>query len=203
MVGVSTLVFAVLLVLYVSKFVLKREAVMNELRHPVKLRFFPTISISLLLLATAYLPLYPTLAEGIWILGASLQLLFTLFVINTWMHHEHFEVGHINPAWFIPAVGNVLVPIAGMPLGYVDVAWFFFSVGMLFWVVLLTIIFYRVLFHNPIDHSQGIKMHTQHTQCGTHRHGHQGHMNGASQARHQHDKSVFQTLPTPDCAPDV
>ena len=30
-------------------------------------------------------------------------------------------------------------------------SWFFFSIGMLFWVILMTIIFYRVLFHHPID----------------------------------------------------
>ncbi len=80
-----------------------------------------------------------------------LHLAFTLYVVNVWMHHEHFKIQHMNPAWFIPAVGNVLVPVAGVPLGYVDVSWFFFSVGMLFWVMLMTIIFYRVLFHDPID----------------------------------------------------
>lgn len=147
----SSGVFAVLLVLYLGKLVLHRPQVMQELAHPVKLSFFPTISISLLLLSVVFLPLGATFAQPLWILGSLLHLLFTLFVVNTWMHHEHFQVLHINPAWFIPAVGNVLVPVAGMPLGYVDVSWFFFSIGMLFWIVLLTIIFYRVLFHTPID----------------------------------------------------
>jgi tellurite resistance protein len=41
--------------------------------------------------------------------------------------------------------------VAGVPLGYVDASWFFFSVGMLFWMVLLTIVFYRIIFHDPID----------------------------------------------------
>ncbi len=80
-----------------------------------------------------------------------MHLIFTLFVINSWMHHEHFKVNHINPAWFIPAVGNVLVPIAGVPLGFIDVSWFFFSVGIMFWVILMTIFFNRILFHDPLD----------------------------------------------------
>jgi tellurite resistance protein len=70
---------------------------------------------------------------------------------GVWIHHVHFEVGHLNPAWFIPAVGNVLVPVAGVALGYTEVSWFFFSIGMLFWVVLMTIIFYRMLFHHPLE----------------------------------------------------
>jgi tellurite resistance protein len=149
--GLTMLIFAVFSIAYATKAMMYRESVLQEMRHPVKLSFFPAISISLLLLAVAFTELNTGLSRVLWILGAGLHLFLTLFVINTWMHHEHFQVQHINPAWFIPAVGNVLVPVAGMPLGFVDVSWFFFSVGILFWMVLLTIIFYRILFHTPID----------------------------------------------------
>jgi tellurite resistance protein len=151
MAGATSLVFIVLAIIYATKLILHRQAVLGELRHPVKLNFFPTISISLLLLSIAFLPIEPAISRPLWLAGTTLHLLFTLYVVNVWIHHEHFEVHHMNPAWFIPAVGNVLVPVAGVPLGFVDVSWFFFSIGMLFWGMLLTIIFYRVLFHNPID----------------------------------------------------
>jgi len=144
-------VFAVLLVAYAAKLARYRSAVLQELGHPVKLNFFPTISISLILLAIAFLPLAVEVSRALWILGVSAHLVFTLYVMNVWIHHEHLEVHHINPAWFIPAVGNVLVPIAGVPLGYGDISWFFFSVGIVFWMILFTIIIYRVLFHHPIQ----------------------------------------------------
>lgn len=67
--------------------------------------------------------------------------------MNAWMNHDYFNINHMNPAWFIPIVGNILVPIAGVHLGYTDVSWFFFSIGIVFWPVLLTIIYYRVIFH--------------------------------------------------------
>jgi tellurite resistance protein len=149
--GASAAVFVVLLLLYASKLVLYGQAVLGELRHPVKLNFFPTISISLLLLSIACMPIDVRISEPLWLAGTALHLAFTLYVVDVWIHHEHFEIKHMNPAWFIPAVGNVLVPVAGVPLGYSEVSWFFFSVGMLFWGILLTIIFYRVLFHHPID----------------------------------------------------
>jgi tellurite resistance protein len=151
LVGVTSAVFAGLILFYAGKILRYRDEVRKELHHPVKLNFFPTISISLLLLAISFLPLSADVSRPLWIMGTSLHLLITLYVVNVWMHHEHFEVHHMNPAWFIPAVGNVLVPVAGVPLGYVEVSWFFFSIGMLFWMMLSTIIFYRVLFHNPID----------------------------------------------------
>ena len=47
-------------------------------------------------------------------------------------------------------MGNVLVPLAGVSLGYSEISWFFFSVGVLFWLILQTIIFNRILFHSPL-----------------------------------------------------
>ncbi len=43
------------------------------------------------------------------------------------------------------------MPIAGVPLGYTELSWFFFSVGILFWLILLVIVFNRVFFHHPLD----------------------------------------------------
>ena len=73
-----------------------------------------------------------------------------LYVLHVWFNHEHLKIAHLNPAWFIPAVGNILVPIAGVGLGYIELSWFFFSIGILFWIVLFTIIMNRVLFHEPL-----------------------------------------------------
>ncbi|HBR96486.1 MAG TPA: C4-dicarboxylate ABC transporter [Gammaproteobacteria bacterium] len=146
----SLAVFALLALAYGTKIVCFRDAVLQELRHPVKLNFFPAFSISLVLLATTQLHYMPGLAHILWVCGASLHLMFTLYVMSVWIHHEHFEINHINPAWFIPVVGNVIVPIAGTQLGYTELSWFFFSIGTVFWIVLMTIIFYRVLFHAPL-----------------------------------------------------
>ena len=127
-----TVMFAVIALLYAGKILMYREKVVKELQHPIKLNFFPAISISLLLLATAFLSLDVVVSRALWLIGITLHLLFTLYVVNTWIHQQHFEIHHMNPAWFIPAVGNVLVPIAGTPLGYQDISWFFFSIGVLF-----------------------------------------------------------------------
>jgi tellurite resistance protein len=145
------LVFVSLLALYGYKAVRYPHAVLAELQHPVKLNFFPAISISLLLLSIALLASHIGVSRGLWIFGTALHLAFTLFVVNAWIHRQPFDIRHVNPAWFIPAVGNVLVPLAGVPLGHAEIAWFFFSVGMVFWLILMVIVFYRLLFHEPID----------------------------------------------------
>lgn len=147
---VSIAVFVILATLYMVKMARHPDAVAIELKHPIKLSFFPAISISLILLGTAMAGIEPHSAKVFWWSGVVLQLFLLLFVINSWVNHEHFETVHMNPSWFIPAVGNVLVPIAGVQFGYVEISWFFFAVGMVFWIMLLTIVFNRILFHNPL-----------------------------------------------------
>lgn len=144
------LAFLIITGIYLTKILAKPEAVVAELKHPVKLSFFPAFSIGMILLSIVMLKVAPLLAETLWILGILAHFSLFLFIVNSWMHHEHYQIQHISPAWFIPAVGNVLVPIAGMHFGYIELSWFFFSIGMIFWILLFTIFFYRILFHDSM-----------------------------------------------------
>jgi len=125
-------------------------ALKAEWMHPVRLAFFPATSISLLLFATFLRDTMPGVAQVFWVIGAAAHAILTLVVVTAWISHRAFGPGQLSPAWFIPAVGNVLVPLAGVPLGYVEISWFFFSVGLIFWIVLLTLVFNRLIFHDPL-----------------------------------------------------
>ena len=150
LITITALIFAALAAMYIQKIVKFPDHVSAELNHPVKLSFFPTIAISFLLLSIALVPISPIIAKSLWAIGTTSQLGFVLYIVGMWMHQEHFQVPHMSPAWFIPAVGNVIVPITGMQFGLVELSWFFFSIGIMFWVILMTIVFYRILFHTPI-----------------------------------------------------
>ena len=150
MTSVAGLVFLAALATYLAKLIRHRTAVAKELKHPIKLSFFPTISISLILLSVALLKAAPAASLALWGMGSLLQLMFTLFVMSRWIIGTHFEVVHSNPSWFIPVVGNILVPVAGVAHGFVEISWFYFSFGLLFWLVLLTLIINRMVFHHPM-----------------------------------------------------
>lgn len=143
-------VFAGIALAYLVRCLRYPEEVRGEFNHPVRLSFFPAISIGMILLATATVHRWPTVSLVFWVAGVALHLVFTLSILSRWMHHRHFEIHHSNPAWFIPIVGNILVPLAGVPLGFEALSWFFFSVGLIFWPVLLTILMYRYFFHPPM-----------------------------------------------------
>lgn len=143
-------VYAVLLVLYVTKAIRHRSAVAHEFSHPVRISFFPAMSIGALLLAALTRHDLPALSVALLVVGATVHLILTIVILSSWIHHTRYEIAHSTPAWFIPIVGNILVPIPAMAHGQVEVAWFFFSIGVVFWIVLLTIMMNRFFFHPPV-----------------------------------------------------
>jgi len=142
--------FALIAVAYLAKFVLYRQEVVKEFRHPIRINFFPAASIGLILLAIVEADAAPAASQALWAVGASLHLILTLVAMNRWIHHPGVEMLHVNPAWFIPVVGNILVPIVGVRFFPADVSWFFFSIGLVLWPVLLTIVLNRLFFHAPL-----------------------------------------------------
>ena len=143
-------VFGILLLVYIGKLLVHPGAVLAEWRHPVRISFFPAISISMLLLAVAFLEENRTLSFLLWSAGALLHLVLTLRILGTWINQELFRIAHMNPAWFIPAVGNIVVPLAGVVHAPLAISWFFFSTGIIFWLALFVIFLYRIIFHAPL-----------------------------------------------------
>jgi tellurite resistance protein len=141
-------VYALVALGYLAKLVRYPAAVRSEARHPVRLAFIPTITIALLILSTAGLTIVPSASAAMWWVGAVGQLALTLFVLSRWVGRADFALGHVTPAWFIPVVGLVIVPLAGVEHAQVEISWFFFSVGLVFWVALLPIVLQRLFVHD-------------------------------------------------------
>ncbi len=133
---------------YLLKWVRYPDAARAELRHPVRMTFVPTITISLLVLATAGQSVAPGLASVLWWVGAIGHLVATFAVITAWFGRADIVHATVTPAWFIPVVGNVVTPLAAPQIGSVELAWFSFGVGMVFWLGLLPLLLQRVLVHD-------------------------------------------------------
>ncbi|EOU2462837.1 SLAC1 anion channel family protein [Vibrio navarrensis] len=145
----ATTVMLLVSALYFLKITRYPNAVIAETKHPIKINFFAAFSISLLLLSVVW-HRFESLSYVLWGLGAVVQLSLTLLVMHSWIHHDHYRLEHANPSWFIPVVGNIIAPITGAKLGFIEISWFFFGVGIVFWLVLLTIIINRLIFHEAL-----------------------------------------------------
>jgi len=142
-------VFLLISFLYGLKAVKHFDQVKIDFNHRIRVNFFSAISISFLLLSIALLGYWPILALVMWWVGVILHTFLMLHTIAFWVNHN-FEINHMNPAWFIPVVGNVLVPVAGVEFMPHAFSFFYFAVGMFFWLVLIAIFLNRVIFHNQL-----------------------------------------------------
>ncbi len=149
--GVAGVVFVLVAAAYLGKLVRHPDAVRADLTHPIRMAFVPTITISLLILATGLTDLAPDLARVLWWIGAVGHLVATLYVISAWFGRRDITRDTMTPAWLIPIVGNVVTPLAAPAVGNLELAWFSFGVGVIFWLGLWPMLLNRVLVHdNPL-----------------------------------------------------
>jgi tellurite resistance protein len=105
--------------------------------------------VSLMLLATVAVALWgpSPAARGAWWPGSLGQLTVTVWVMSRWWRGNAaggLQWPGVTPVLFIPVVGNVLAPLAGVPIGHEAWAAAQFGIGVLFWPVVLVLLGVRV-----------------------------------------------------------
>ena len=122
-----------------------REALLEDLRHPVRHAFAAAFPVSVLLLVSlmAALGVPPAALKPIWLLAGALQLWVTLWVMARWLKGG-LKWAAITPVVFIPVVGNVVVPLGVPVFGHEGLGWFYLGVGAFCWPVVLALLFVRI-----------------------------------------------------------
>jgi tellurite resistance protein len=152
--GLAALVFITLLVAGLWRRVRCPGAWGQDLQHPVRHAFVAAIPIGLLLLVTSAWAagLGGRWLEPLWWLACLAQLCVTVWVMSRWWRigpGGGLPWASLTPALFVPIVGNVLVPLAGVPLGRMEWAAAQFGIGVLFWPVVLGLLLARIAHQGP------------------------------------------------------
>jgi len=146
---IDIIIFFTIFSFYTNKLIRFKDEVKKDFNHPVKINFFATVSISFLLLSITFEHINKDISYYFFIIGTVLQTYFTLNTINFWIN-KNLELQHSNPAWFIPIVGNVIVPVAGASFVSTDFLMYYFALGVFFWIVLTSILINRIIFHHQL-----------------------------------------------------
>jgi tellurite resistance protein len=148
----AALAFVVLVVAGLWRARRHRGAWAEDLAHPVRHVFVAALPISLLLLVTSAVAagLRGPALGALWWAGSLAQLGATVWVLSRWWRGPQaggFQWAGLTPALFIPIVGNVLVPLAGVALGQPQWAAAQFGIGLMFWPVVLALLMVRIAQH--------------------------------------------------------
>lgn len=123
------------------------EAWAEDQAHPVRHAFLAALPVAALLLATLAVAagFKGWAVLGLWGLAALAQLAVTVWVLGRWWRSAGApQWAPATPALFIPVVGNVLVPLAGVPLGQAEWSAAQFGVGAFFWPVVTSLLLARL-----------------------------------------------------------
>ena len=165
--GLAVLVFGVLLVASVLRMVRYPQALADDLKHPVRHAFVAALPVSLLLLAKVGVALggatgdLSTVWRGVWWLGSATQLWATVWVLSRWIAPAAAaQPGQgpgntglwpaVTPVLLIPVVGNVVAPLAGIPLGMDGWSAAQMGIGVFFWPLVLLLTLARRIAHSPL-----------------------------------------------------
>jgi tellurite resistance protein len=136
------------------------QALAEDLRHPVRHAFVAALPVSVLLLATVGVAHdgpagnLAGLWQTLWWLGSLGQLWVTAWVLGRGLVPAGTAAGglwsSVTPVLLIPVVGNVVVPLAGLPLGHPLWSAAQFGIGAFLWPVVITLVLVRRVAHGPL-----------------------------------------------------
>ena len=147
--GLAALCFVILLGFYLQRRSRHPQAAVEDFRHPVRHPFVAMLPISMVLLAAVAVNLFgPKLwLTVLWLAGSAWQFAVTLWLLSRWFNGSKdggLAWAGVTPVLFLPVVGNVLVPLAGVPLGFEVWSLAQFGIGLFFWPLIMLLLFVRI-----------------------------------------------------------
>lgn len=137
------------------------EALLEDLKHPVRHAFVAAVPVSAMLVATVGIALMGVspVWEALWWIGSVAQLVATWWVLGRWLAPVPAPAPgtppavmwpSITPVLFIPVVGNVVAPLAGVTLGHEVWSVMQLAIGVFFWPVVMALLVARRVAHSPL-----------------------------------------------------
>lgn len=145
----GVLVFALIAAAYGLKIARTPQAMRDEANDLKQVAFFATVPLSLQLLAAGALPLDQAVATLMWVTGTAAQFFLLLIILMRWMQGGHPR-RIFQPSLFLPTAGLLLGPATGYQLGFIELGWMMFTLGLLLWMLFLVMLFERLFFDMPL-----------------------------------------------------
>lgn len=159
--GIAVAVWAILLILFIAKWIWRRPDALVEFEHPVLCCFIGLVPVSTALIALAVLPYSRPLATALAAIGIVGQLGFAIYRSGRlWMgNRDHAAT---TPVLYLPTVaGSFVSAIVLGVLGHPDWATPFFGAGLLSWLSIESVLVHRLYLHElqpPLRPTLGIQL---------------------------------------------
>lgn len=161
----SVVMFVVFLLPWTLKFFVYPASIRKDLNHPIAANFFPTMPISLILLALN-LKKYPTLffsettsielAYYCWLIGSVGIYVMGFTILIHIFRNQQIQLQHANFGWYIPPVSKLLIPVSGFELAahfpervefMIALSTASFGIGLFLFLFVGAAVYHRYIYH--------------------------------------------------------
>lgn len=154
--------FSVFLVNWIVKFFIYREDFFKDFYHPLVSNFFSAFGAAMLVISANIQMLFYNflLSFGFWIAGSFFTILFGIITPFIMFKENHIKLDHICPAFFIPPVAFIVIPIPGSAFinhfhGWINdliivTNYFSWGTGFFLFLIMSSISMYRFILHHPL-----------------------------------------------------
>ncbi|WP_292460313.1 tellurite-resistance/dicarboxylate transporter [Methanothermococcus sp.] len=158
----NIIMFFAFIIPWTLRWVMYPKNAFADLKHPILSSFYPTVAVGMLVLASDFIVIGHNIdiAKYFWAFGAIGMLLFSVIVPYYMFKSEDIRLDHVNPGWYIPPVGLIVVPIAGsLIMSHLTGIWhelalfinyYGWGTGFFLYLAILAVVMYRFILHNPL-----------------------------------------------------
>lgn len=142
--GLATIVWAVLVLLYGLKWVLRRQDALAEALHPVQCCFIGLGGVSTMLISLAVLPYDRPISLALFLAGAAFTFGFGFWRTGLlWQGGR--EPGMTTPVLYLPTVaGGFVAAAAAAAFGFADWGQLAFGAALLSWLAIESVLLHRL-----------------------------------------------------------
>ena len=167
--GLTMLLFALIFIPWILRIVLYRRESLSDFKNPIIGQFFATMPIACLVMSADFLivgvnymntDLAIELAKIFWVIGAVNAVLISIIIPLHSFISQEVKIESLSPAWFMPPVSLIVIPVAGaklIPYWPTDcqlsmlvfnyISW---GSGFFLFLILEVICLYRFICHPPL-----------------------------------------------------
>ncbi|WP_237214811.1 SLAC1 family transporter [Falsiroseomonas oryziterrae] len=145
----TALLWAGLVLVQALRLLRHPQAVAAELRHPVRVAFGAAPTIGLMIVAAFLFPHAPALGAALWSVAVAGHLLLAMMLLRRVLAGRG-DGAMIAPPLLIPLVGNILAPAFGPRMGFPELSWMMFGIGLVLWLAMLPLLLHRLLAGPPL-----------------------------------------------------
>lgn len=142
--ALTALVWIAVMALQLLRVLRHPASVAAELRHPVRAAFVAAPTVGLMIVSAFAWPYAPALGAVLWGAAVALHLCVAMLLLRRILGGGG-EVAMLAPPLLIPLVGNILAPVFGTPMGFPDLSWMMFGIGLVLWLAVLPLLLHRLL----------------------------------------------------------